>query len=596
LTAQDEILKLPYLALIVSMLLTLGATYLFYQGEKIKEETRFLSETIRIKNRIDSKVNSYIAILKAGRGFIESSRELDKDKFSAFVSSLEIEKNNPDVQGIGYTKRIKMDEREALIKRMKAEGYSDFKIFPLSQTNEFQSTLYLEPLNPLNQREIGFDMSSEPARREALEKSRDTGQASVTGKISPALDTETENQPGFLIYLPIYKGGKIPQTVADRKQLLDGFVYSQFRTEEFLREVQNSSSIPDISIALYDSEKKADKILGATNKNITNETPSFTAINELEIAGRKWIIEYESLPSFEAQSSLGWTPLIFTSGLIFSLLLFGMTYLESYARAKAEKITVDLQESEMEKGFLLEREQIERQRAEQASRSKDEFISIVSHELRTPLNSIAGWSRILHAENLSEVTKKQALQTIEKNLRVQTKIVEELLDFSQILSGRKDLVWQEVDFIKIFEEACDESSLLAKAKGVSLVKEISLNGQKIFGDDKRLRKVIKNLLSNAIKFTPEGGGILAEIKEADGMVEMKIKDNGQGIKSDFLPFIFERFKQADSSSTRRHGGLGLGLAISRHIVELHGGSIRAESEGEGKGALFTVKFPLKKND
>lgn len=597
---QREILKLPYLVLSVSLLLTIGATYIFYQSAQAKDISRFQSEATSLKNRIEILVGTYIAMIKASRGFVESTEKLNREKFADFVNSLELVKNYQGIQGIGFTKRLLKGEEQAFTEKMRAgEGYSEFKIFPEGERPEYQTIIYLEPLNELNRRAIGFDMSTERVRAEALERACNSGEAVATGKVVLVQESGggADKQSGFLIYLPVYKGGRTPQTVEERRQLLDGFVYSPFRAGNFLRDVQSRMSISDIALTIYESEQKPENILAQTDMAAgSTRTGEYKTSSEVDVAGRKWIIEYETLSSFQTQSSTGWTPLIFISGLIFSLLLFGMTYLESYARAKAENITSELKESEREKGLLLEREQMERRRAEEASKAKDEFISIVSHELRTPLNSIAGWSKILYAENLSPTTKKQALQKIDKNLRIQTKIVEDLLDFSQILSGKSDLSRQQIDFSKMFEEAFSQVNALAQEKRITLVKENRLNGQKIVGDRQRLEGVIKNLLSNAVKFTPEGGKVFTEIQEKDSLIEMTIRDTGQGIKPEFLPHIFERFRQADSSSTRRYGGLGLGLAISNHIVKLHGGSIEAASEGEGKGAIFTVRLPFRKEE
>lgn len=589
LSAQNDILKLPYLVLIVTLLLTIGATYIFYQSARSKDVSRFQSEATGVKNRIEILTSTNIALLKSGRGFVESTGALNREKFADFVNSLELEKNYSSIRGIGFSKRLSADEKDEFIKKMQLQGKPDFKIFPEMNRPEYHAIIYLEPLDERSSRAIGFDMSTESNRREAMEKARDTGEATATGKIF--LGEETNKEPGFLIYVPVYKSGKMPETVLERRNLLDGYVYSPFRANNFLRDVQKSTALSDIAVTIYEGEQGPEQILAQTNPGFSSKEESYVSSSELNVAGRKWIIGYETLPSFSQQSSTGWTPIIFVSGFLSSLILFGMTYLESYARAKAEKITRELQESEREKGFLLEREQIERKRAEEANKAKDEFISIVSHELRTPLNSIAGWTKILHAENLSPATKKQALQKIDKSLRMQTKLVEDLLDFSQIMSGNS-LNKQEIDFSKMFEASFDEAGELAAKKGVVMIKENSLNGQKISGDKERLQGVVKNLLSNAIKFTPAGGKVVTNLKKDDSNIEIIIKDTGEGIRPDFLPHIFEHFKQADSSTTREHGGLGLGLAISNQIIKLHGGSIEAESEGEGKGATFIVKIPL----
>jgi signal transduction histidine kinase len=211
------------------------------------------------------------------------------------------------------------------------------------------------------------------------------------------------------------------------------------------------------------------------------------------------------------------------------------------------------------------------------------------------LNAIAGWTRILRTDNLSNNTKNLALEKIDKNLRSQTKLVEELLDYSQILSGNINVEGVKVDFNKVFENTYQEIESKAKEKSIELLKDNQLNGHVILGDEDKIKIVIYNLLSNAIKFTHTGGRIETQLLEYDGEVQMTVKDNGKGISPDFLPHIFDRFSQADSSITRSYGGLGLGLTISNHIVKLHNGKIEANSEGLGKGSIFIVKFPYHKD-
>lgn len=591
--AEREILKLPYLVLSVSILLTVGATYLFYQNARAKDLTRFQGEVESVNNRIESLINNYISSIKSGRAFIHTTENLNRPKFAEFVKNLDLANNYSGIKSLGFSKRILPEERESLIRKMNEEGYADFKIFPDSSNPESEAIIYIEPSNEANRRAIGYDMSTETTRRQALERARDTGEAAATGKVFLIQETDSEKQAGFLIYLSVYKGGVIPESVEDRRRLLDGYVYSPFRAGNFLSDVQKSISVSDVAFAIYENDVQPENLLAVTNQENLTDKADYEAENQINVAGRKWILQSRSLPSFKLQSNTNWTLTICFCGIVFSLLLFGMTYLEAYARSKAEAMTGELRASEKEKAFLLESEQFERKRAEEANRAKDEFLSIVSHELRTPLNAIAGWSKILSTENLSEPIKKQALQKIDKNLRIQTKIVEELLDFSSIISDKNSLRREELDFSALFEETCSQTEPLAKQKGIELEKENLLNGKALVGDSERLKRVVKNLLSNAIKFTPQGGKVFAGVREDHGAIELVVKDTGQGIKKAELQHIFEHFKQGDSSITRKHGGLGIGLSVSRHIIKLHGGSIDVKSDGEGKGAQFTVRLPYK---
>ncbi|WP_017715096.1 hybrid sensor histidine kinase/response regulator [Kamptonema formosum] len=230
--------------------------------------------------------------------------------------------------------------------------------------------------------------------------------------------------------------------------------------------------------------------------------------------------------------------------------------------------------------------------AEEANRMKDEFLAILSHELRTPLSAMFGWVRLLRCSELDEATSARALEAIERNARAQTQLIEDLLDVSRIIRGKLQLNVGPVDLVSVIEAATDTVEQAAETKGIALNLRLEQTVGPIAGDADRLQQVVWNLLSNAIKFTPEGGRVDLRLERVNSAVEIHITDTGKGIGPDFLPFVFERFRQADSSSTRAYSGLGLGLAIVRHLVELHGGSISAFSAGEGQGATFTVRLPV----
>jgi signal transduction histidine kinase/CheY-like chemotaxis protein len=230
--------------------------------------------------------------------------------------------------------------------------------------------------------------------------------------------------------------------------------------------------------------------------------------------------------------------------------------------------------------------------AEAANRAKDEFLATLSHELRTPLTAILGWARLLRTGNLPEGTVGGALETIERNAKAQSQLIDELLDVSRIVTGKLRLDTRPVEIGRVIEAAVESVRPAARARNIRLEVELAPLGDPLLGDAGRLQQVAWNLLSNAVKFTPEGGRVGVLLRRAGRHAEVRVEDTGQGIDADFLPHIFDRFRQADGSTTRRHGGLGLGLAIARHLVELHGGAISADSEGEGRGASFTVRLPL----
>jgi PAS domain S-box-containing protein len=241
---------------------------------------------------------------------------------------------------------------------------------------------------------------------------------------------------------------------------------------------------------------------------------------------------------------------------------------------------------------LLDSEREARSQAERANRMKDEFLATLSHELRTPLNAVLGWANILRLGKCQDEELRQGLETIERNARVQTQIIEDLLDMSRIISGKIRLDVQQVDLPSVLNESIETLRAAAEAKGVGLQSVVDPFAGPISGDPNRLRQVFWNLLSNAIKFTPKGGKVQVLLKRVHSHVEVSVIDTGEGIAPDFLPYVFDRFQQGDASTTRRHGGLGLGLAIVKQLIELHGGNVRVKSGGIGQGASFVVELPL----
>jgi PAS domain S-box-containing protein len=261
----------------------------------------------------------------------------------------------------------------------------------------------------------------------------------------------------------------------------------------------------------------------------------------------------------------------------------------------ASKIARDItaqKQAERERLELLEREQEARIFAEEANRLKDEFIATVSHELRTPLTSMLGWVRLILTGSLDEVGVIKALETIERNVKSQAQLIEDLLDISRITTGKLRLECKPVNLASVISAAIDSLSPTAEAKNIKLQIIIDSSVGLINGDFERLQQIVWNLLSNAIKFTAAGGKVQIHLERKGSQVEVIVNDTGKGINSDFLPYIFEPFRQADSSTTRHYGGLGMGLTIVKRLTELHGGTVKVFSEGEGKGTTFTLEFPM----
>ncbi len=260
--------------------------------------------------------------------------------------------------------------------------------------------------------------------------------------------------------------------------------------------------------------------------------------------------------------------------------------------SKIARDVSDRKRAEAERATLLQTVQQAREEAEELNRSKDQFLAMLSHELRTPLNAIFGWARMLQSAAMDEVTSRRAIDAILRNATAQVQLVEDLLDVSRIITGKMRLDVQSLDLKSVIESALDAVQPAASAKGLKIETVLDPNAGPVVGAADRLRQVVWNLLMNAIKFTPRDGRIQVQLRKVKSHVEIVVSDNGEGIQPEILPFIFDRFRQGDSTTTRPHGGLGLGLALVRHLVDLHGGRVRAASEGPGRGATFVVELPI----
>jgi len=283
--------------------------------------------------------------------------------------------------------------------------------------------------------------------------------------------------------------------------------------------------------------------------------------------------------------------------VIITIYLTYRTYLKNFEASEAHvqelsRYVAELKRSEEEREKLLHLEQAARAEAEAANRLKDEFLATLSHELRTPLTSIIGWAGLLRSNQVQGEARTQALETIERNAKIQSQLIDDLLDVSRIISGKLLLDISEIRLGPVVADSIEAVRPAAEAKCIRLTYEDGSARGMISGDPARLQQVVWNLLSNAVKFTPEGGEVRVRLARSGAQVVLTVSDTGRGIPAEFLRHVFDRFRQADSTSTRVHGGLGLGLSIVRHLVEMHGGTVMAESPGVGLGSTFSVSLPL----
>ena len=729
---------LPLTVLLVGLTCTLLAYFAIAHQIETKDREHFEYSVASREDNIRDHIESCITILRGTSGLFTGHVAFPA-QFKLYVQRLELEKNYPGVQGIGISWRMPSVDSDQISQTAKSLGITikrpgepekPFEVWPEDGAGERHAIVYLEPLDDRNHAAIGFNMYSEPVRREAIERARDTGLAAASGKVTLVQEIDPDKQAGFLIYVPLYKTGTVPETVEARRRELFAFAYSPFRADDLMKATYGDPQTLRIQFEIYDgSAARPDRLLHRTSaEDLNTDEARFTDTRVINIAGRPWTIVYTSGPAFEHVSGRAFVPAFLWIGVAATGLLSWLAWREAGAHDQARRIASELQSTSdtlrgtlarnqailegaldciitmdhrglitefnpaaerifgysrdetigrmlgevvvppvhralhfaglerylregggkvvghrleitamrkdgtefpveltvtrnpgsgpptftgfvrdvtdlrrverllrqeaEEKEQLLANERAARQDAERADRLKDEFLSTVSHELRTPLNAILGWAQLLKMGRLGPEESSQGIEVIERNVRVQARIIEDLLDMSRIVSGKIRLDVERTDLIPVIEAAIATVRPAADAKEIRLQKVLDPLAGPVMGDANRLQQIVWNLLSNAIKFTPKQGRVQILLQRVNSHVEIVVADSGQGIQPEFLPHVFDRFRQADSSTTRTHGGLGLGLAIVKQLVELHGGTVQASSPGDGQGATFTVSLPV----
>jgi signal transduction histidine kinase/CheY-like chemotaxis protein len=549
----------------------LAGTYV-WRMSRMADRSRFLSAVEGVRSSIDYRFDTYINILRAAGGLFTAESNPSPTELREFIQHIDVQRRYPGIQGIGFSLRIGPADAAAVTARVRESEYADFRIWPDTPREEMHSIVLIEPFDARNRLALGYDMSTDPVRRVAMERARDSGEPAASGPVTLVQEVGSEKQAGFLIYVPVYSSGQVPATIAERRRQLTGYIFAPFRAEDLLSTLV-AQRRPEVDFDVSDGQRQ----LFLSGEPVAN--PRFTTQRRVTVGGRSWNVRFRS------RRSSGGAPLFLTfwtvlGGLLISFLLFALIRLQMKGRAQAEETAEALLASQRD--------------LEQASRAKDEFLATLSHELRTPMTAIIGWSKMMAASDLEPETLGVAIDAIQQSSRTQAQLIDDLLDVSRITAGKMRIEKRPLDLRNVIRIAVDTVTPVAEAKRVTLESQIGDASIHVSGDPQRLQQVAMNLMTNAVKFTPSGGKVTVELKSEGSRAVLIVTDTGQGIDAEFLPHVFERFRQADSTTTRSHTGLGLGLAIVHHLVELHGGSVTAHSDGPGHGARFRMTLPLLK--
>lgn len=581
---------LPLLVLVVSLISTFFLWRIIDRGVAERAGDRFEAEAAEITTRIIKRLHDHEQVLLGGNALFHVKGDaVSRTDWRHYVSALKLSENHPGILGVGYSVWLTPDQMSENFRQVRAEGYPEYFIRPAGERPVYTSIIWLEPFNWRNQRAFGYDMYSEPVRRAAMDKARDTGRTAIAARLQLVQETEQDPQHGMLMYVPSYRQSMPTDTIEERRAALRGFVYSPIRMNDFIQGTLDG--LP----AHMDFEIHAGETLSPDNlmfssrlveQRVTPEgyRPRFSSMKSIDAYGTTWHIAFSTLPAFDRELNQNKSTATLFTGILSSILLSALAALQAHSRRQALIIAEQMRTSK-------QAAEAAKVAAEQASLAKSEFLATMSHEIRTPMAVFMG--AIEQLRYLDKSPSHQPLLDLadqaSKRLHV---LVNEILDFSKIEAGRVEIEETWFNLHDCLQDTVAMMAAKAREKDLPLQLEISSAvPEYIVGDQYRLGQVLINLIGNAIKFT-ERGDVGVVVDRQESRLIFAVCDTGIGVPAEKLEKIFETFIQVDSSSTRRHGGTGLGLAISKGLVELMGGTIAVRSR-PGEGSEFYFTLPLK---
>jgi signal transduction histidine kinase len=557
----------PFTVLVLGCVLTATAVTTIATRQEVATASAFRADTLAVQRVTQVQLDTVVAVTHAAAALLAASPEINFREFRAFISGLQLRERYVGVDGIGFAPRVSAPTLRTFVRSISLDGIANLKVRPEGNRREYFPAVLLEPRDADNTTTIGFDLGAEPEQLEAMNRARDLDLPAVTELLAPNSAAGRSGRE-FVLYLPIYRRGEPIDSIEERRRALVGFVFSRLSPDVIFSDSIAAATVRYLDIAIYDSSKDTDALLvrSGDGKGGVQWT------EKLEIGGRQWLLVASSRQSNmaplppEAQRT-------FVVGALVSLLLFALMRAQVRAWQTTERHAMELRA---------------------ADRAKDEFLAVLSHELRTPLNVVLGWLSMLRNGSVREDRQAHALDIIDRNARTQAQLIDDLLEVSRILMGKMRLDKQPLSVVPAITAVVESLRPAADAKDVALhgVDAAAAETFIIAADAGRFAQIITNLVANGVKFTQPGGAVWVNVEAEGEHVKISVRDTGIGIDPEFLPYVFDRFRQADASPTRSHNGLGMGLAIVRDLVRLHGGRIDVYSAGLNQGAMFVVTLPL----
>jgi signal transduction histidine kinase len=564
--------------LVIGLILSFGATNIIKNSiqNEIELDFEFICNEIKVK--IDSRLKAHAQLLRSGASLFAATDTVTLEEWKSFNESEKIDKNLPGILGVGFSLIVPKNRLLNHIESIRNNGFPDYAIYPAGDRDFYTSIIYLVPFSARNQRAFGYDMYTEPVRRKAMEFSRDSNYAMLSGKVHLVQEITDNIQAGTLMYVPVYKNGMKFNTLQERRASIIGWVYSPYRMNDLMSGIIGNWDLPNknrIHLKIYDDDIISEKNLlfdsQNKNENVKIIKPNLFQTIPVEFNSKKWTLQFTG---YNERSSLfhGRILIVLLSGIVISILLFSLSLALINVQFREEKI--------LQLNHVLEK----------LNDDKDQFISILAHDLKSPFNALLGYSDLL-LKNIRtyDLDKVEAqIQIISDSTKKIYRLLEDILNWAKTQSGKIPFEPEKINFSKICSEVIENLMLNASNKNIK-INCLSSSELYIYADYDMLRTILHNLVSNGIKFTNIGGQINISIEQNSSEVTIIVSDNGTGIEPEIKNQLFDLKNLYSSAGTADEKGSGFGLLICKEFVEKHGGKIWVDSKmGEGSDFKFSL--------
>ncbi|MEO5328059.1 MAG: CHASE domain-containing protein [Magnetococcus sp. THC-1_WYH] len=592
-----------WIILILSIFITIISWHVSNDYVQKRADDNFNHKVEEARLAIIKRMEEYQQVLRGGLGLFTAQRDLSRWQWKAYVETLDIDAFWPGIQGIGFSRMIAPGDKEIHEQQLRQAGYPDYAIKPAGKREIYSAIIFLEPFDKRNQRAFGYDMFSDAVRRTAMEQARDTGRPTVSGRVTLVQETDRDIQPGFLIFLPLYREGASLNTIEERRVALEGFVYSPFRVKDLFRGILGPED-PYLDFQVYDGDTVTlpSLLYSTVNAEGVGEVVQrmhHNRVRSIVLPGRHWTVRFQCRPIFDHEMGSSQPFLVACLGMTVDILLFLILKSISGQKDRIQKEALRIGQE------LTVSETHARHLAEEANRTKSEFLANMSHELRTPLNSLLILSKILADNRDGNLTPKQveSARIIHQSGSDLLRLINDILDLSKVEAGRVVVVPTEKSLADLVQHLDRMFTSEAVEKGIAFRVTTDASLPATWCTDwNKVEQILSKILANAFKFT-ERGFVTVTLGHpppdhlftnprlaSEPCLAITVTDSGIGISETQRGQIFKAFWQADSSTSRKYGGTGLGLSISRKFSELLGGEISVESQ-EGRGTSVTLFLP-----